>query len=280
MNNNHNAKHDLNQINALLQQSGVVSAGKVNWFAEIDSTNRWLMERPDIHGEVCITELQTAGRGSRGRSWQAPRSSSVLLSIGWTLTLALNANANANASAGLSLVSGLAILDGLHQLGIDSVGLKWPNDLLATGEKHGGKKIGGVLTELKGTNAVVGMGINVNMPPAAHWSEQAPIDSAWIDLKSLGHEVERDELAAALIVSHCHYLPRFCDGGFAQFADEWNRRNVHHGKSVSVSVSVSDGLPNESFSGIVQGADHDGALLIEQNGSQRRLLSGEVTLLR
>ncbi len=265
------SNHNLTRINALLQPAGVVSVGKVHWFERIDSTNNWLLQQQHCHGKVCVAELQTAGRGSHGRSWQAWPASSVLLSIGWRL--------GAAAAAGLSLVSGLAVVASLRRVGVDAVALKWPNDLLVSelgsgaglelglGAKHGGKKLGGVLTELKGAHAVVGIGINVRLPPACR------LAPTWVDLKTLGYEVDRDLLAAALIICHCHYLRRFCAGGFAQFVDEWNQLNAYQGQRVSVE------LPGESVDGIVQGVDHQGALLIQQHGGRRRIFSGQVRRL-
>ena len=249
--------HNLERIDALLRAAGVVCAGKVAWFGEIDSTNSWLMQQRSVHGRVCLAELQTAGRGRRGRSWRAPRSSSVLLSLDWRLA------GSAAAWAGLSLVSGLAVVAGLGRVGVDSVGLKWPNDVIARG-----RKLGGVLTELSGGRCVVGMGINVALPPP----DPALVVPAWIDLKTLGHDVDRDALAAALMVSHCDYLRRFCDHGFAAFVAEWNDLNVHRDRPVSVES------PTESFQGIVRGVDAGGALLIDRDGVRRRMVSGEVSL--
>ena len=254
--------HNPERINALLGEAGVVCAGRVDWFGEIGSTNSWLMAQREIHGRVCIAELQTAGRGRRGRSWRAPRSGSVLLSLGWNLG-GVGGAANADI-AGLSLVSGLAIVDALRGAGVDSVGLKWPNDVMVRGQK-----LGGVLTELSGDHCVVGMGINVAAPPSP---DPAPGDMPRTGLKSLGHPVDRDALAAALIVSHCHYLERFCGGGFAQFVEEWNALNVHRGLRVSVES------PSASFDGIVRGVDRDGALLIDRDGVRRRLISGEASV--
>ena len=269
--------HNLERIDALLRQARVVCAGRVAWFEEIDSTNSWLMKQRqidgenhgdthrDIHGRGCLAELQTAGRGRRGRVWRASRSSSVLLSLGWHL--------GAVACAGLSLVSGLAIIDGLRRTGIDGVGLKWPNDVMS-----GGKKLGGVLTELSGEHCVVGMGINVAMPPD---NDAAADNAPRTDLKSLGHDIDRDALAANLIIAHCHYLQHFCRGGFAQFVTEWNELNVHQGRAVSVCSSAASGSASSSSrscDGIVRGVDRDGALLIDHNGTRRRLISAQVRI--
>ena len=251
--------HSLERIDFLLQRAEAESAGRVTWFEQIDSTNSWLMAQRDIHARVCLTECQTAGRGRRGRVWQAPRASAVLLSIGWDL----GAAAAANAASGLSLVSGLATIDGLRRAGVCSIGLKWPNDLIA----HRGK-LGGVLTELRGAQCVVGVGINVVEPPPSEAQTAHPRT----DLQSLGHDIDRDVLAAQLIAAHCRYLRRFCRHGFARFAGEWNRLNVHRGQLVRVE------LPTESFSGIVRGVDDDGALIVERDGVRRRVISSEASV--
>ena len=254
--------HSLERIDVLLQRAGAESAGRVTWFEQIDSTNSWLMAQRDIHARVCLTEWQTAGRGRRGRVWQAPPTSAVLFSIGWNL------GAAAGAASGLSLVSGLAAVDGLRRAGVCSIGLKWPNDLLA---RHG--KIGGVLTELRGAQCVIGVGINVAEPsPSATPPTGAATAYPRTDLQSLGHDIDRDVLAAHLIAAHCRYLRRFCRHGFAGFAGEWNRLNVHRGQLVRIE------LPTESFSGIVRGVDEDGALIVEQDGVRRRVISSEASV--
>ncbi|MDD9857362.1 MAG: biotin--[acetyl-CoA-carboxylase] ligase [Gammaproteobacteria bacterium] len=249
--------HHPERINALLARAGVAAAGRVSWFGEIDSTNTWLMRQPEVHARVCLAEWQSAGRGRRGRSWRAPRSSAVLLSIGWNL-------GGANA-AGLSLVSGLAVVAALRRAGIHSVGLKWPNDVMVRSGKME-SKLGGVLTELSGTRCVVGVGINVKMPA----SDCAAPGRA--DLQSLGYAADRDQLAADLIIAHCRHLQRFCRLGLAPFVDEWNRLHVHRDRAVSVR------LPRELLHGIARGIDRHGALTIDQDGGRRRIISGQASV--
>lgn len=241
--------HNLARIESLLQQARAACAGRVEWFAEIDSTNDRLMAQPDIHARVCIAELQTAGRGRRGRAWRAPQSGAVLLSIGWRL---------GGGASGLSLVSGLAIADCLRRAGVVGVGLKWPNDVLVAG-----KKLGGVLTELRGAFCVVGVGINVARAPDEFASDAT-------DLTALGYALDRDQLAAELIIAHCCYLEKFCEHGFAPFKDEWNNVNVYR------DVAVTVASPAEEFCGLARGVDDDGALLVEHSGELRRIISGDV----
>ena len=249
-------EHDPKRIDALLRRAGAEAAGRLHWFAETASTNDWLLAQADVHARACLAEAQSAGRGRRGRAWRTAPSGAVLLSLGWSLGGA--------AADGLSLLSGLAAVDALRRAGVGGVGLKWPNDLMA-----GGKKLGGVLVELRGGDCVIGLGVNVMMPPMAREST---------NLQALGYEIDRDALAAGLIISHCSFLRRFCSGGFAQFAGEWQRLNVHRDRAVSVES------PRETFHGVARGIDAAGALLVEQFDAQgqaghvRRVIAGEVSL--
>ena len=268
--------HDPAKIDEILRHAGVVSAGKITWFSEVDSTNNRLMQQRknhDIHGEIHLTERQTAGRGRRGKSWRTARSGGILMSVGWRLGDA--------KPSGLSLVSGLAVVAALREIGVESVGLKWPNDIMANG-----KKLGGVLTEISGGQGVIGVGINVADSPdndtdtaadnstdtGGNNAADTADDLPRTNLKSLGYDVDRDALAAALIISHCRYLTRFCDAGFAQFVAEWNALNIHKDRAVWIQS------PSESFAGIVRGVDADGALLLDADGDRRRLISGDASI--
>ena len=126
----------------------------------IDSTNNYLMQfssdRP--HATVVASNIQTKGKGRRGRAWQAQLGESLTLSILWKFTK------GASQLSGLSLVIGLAIQRTMKKLGIENSYLKWPNDLLMKIEDNF-YKIAGVLIELQGdmesrTNDVIGIGIN------------------------------------------------------------------------------------------------------------------------
>lgn len=247
--------HNPKRIDALLRRAGAECAGKVHWFAEIDSTNSWLMAHRE-HAAVCIAEWQSAGRGRRGKAWRAPPSGAVLLSIGWEL--------GGVPAAGLSLLGGLAGVEGLWRAGVPGVGVKWPNDLVT----HS-RKLGGVLTELRGGYAVIGMGVNVATPPR----ELAA--TLQTDLQLLGYNIDRDLLAAEIIIALCGYLREFCArGGFAPFVEEWNALNIHNRDIVIVQ------LPNETFTGIVTGVDESGALFIDSgdSGGTRRIFSSEARI--
>jgi BirA family biotin operon repressor/biotin-[acetyl-CoA-carboxylase] ligase len=65
--------------------------------------------------------------------------------------------------AHLPLLAALAVVDLARDVGGMSWVIKWPNDVL----DDRGRKVAGILVEAVGRAAVVGIGINVERPPAA-----------------------------------------------------------------------------------------------------------------
>ena len=197
---------------------------------QVDSTNSWLLEKAAGEapsGTVCLAEQQTAGRGRRGRSWISPFGSNIYLSILWRYGLA------PAQLSGLSLAAGLAVVRALEQLGIQGIGLKWPNDVLADG-----CKLAGLLLEVVGeaegpSRVVVGVGVNVRMSA----QQGAGIDQPWTDLASMpdARRYSRNRLAALLIEHLVAMLNAFETQGLAPLLEEWNRYDLLHGRRVIVT---------------------------------------------
>ena len=227
------------------------------------STNRLLMQRQSdigIHGQVVFAEVQTAGRGRLGRQWQSPFAQQLALSVGWEFA------GGVAALEGLSLVVGLAVVDAVAALGVKEAGLKWPNDVLLDG-----KKLAGVLLELSGDatgpcQVVIGIGLNV------HLDDCDLIDQPWTSLRQAGYQVQRNELAAALLDALAKRLKCFAEEGFASLQQDWIARHVYQDQEVSLL-----GL-REGQSGICRGVDAGGALLLEIAGEVKSFNGGEVSL--
>ena len=164
--------------------------------ADIESTNAELMRRAvaGAPGGLCLAaEVQTAGRGRRGRVWHSAFGASLTFSLLWRF------EKGAAHLGGLSLVVGLAMLRALEKLGLrreDAVELKWPNDIVANGAK-----LAGVLIETQGdmlgpSTVVIGIGINVNLNEALKMN----IDQPATDVCALSNEPpSRNRLFAALL---------------------------------------------------------------------------------
>lgn len=129
----------------------------------VDSTNehalRALAAGSAVHGDVFLARRQSAGRGTRGRSWSSPAGGVYLSMVLVTPDL---------PSPGLwTIAGGLAALDVARECGATAA-LDWPNDLVATGEGREPAKLGGVLAESRDLDPsrpphgfVLGMGLNV-----------------------------------------------------------------------------------------------------------------------
>lgn len=244
---------------------GLVSTIEIH--ETIDSTSSHLMSQPAEAlrtGHVCLAERQTAGRGRRGRQWVSPFAGSVYLSLYWRYTL------SPAELSGVSLAAGLAVVRGLEQLGIQGVGLKWPNDIL-----HQHRKLAGLLLEVSGeqsgpSRVVLGLGLNVSMPP----SEAGAIDQPWIDLESLpgGKAISRNHLVAVLLDSLVQILSDFESGGLARLVDEWRRYDLYHGEPVMLRMG------DRLVEGIHRGIDPSGALLLETESGIQLHHGGEVSL--
>lgn len=232
------------------------------------STNDALLAVTDLppgRFDACLAEFQSAGRGRRGRRWLAPFASGLCLSVNWHYR-------DAPAAQGaLSLAAGVAVIRALARLGIADIGLKWPNDIV-----HDGRKLGGILIDLRSEAAgpatvVVGVGLNVRLPPAT-LTALAAEGIAATDLSQLGALPSRSAAIAALIQELVQALEEFGARGLAAFADEWRAADALAGKPVRVLQG------DAAEEGIARGVDADGALLVDTGGGQRRVVSGEVTV--
>ena len=238
---------------------------------EVGSTNDQLYAAsapPPGAPRVLFAELQTAGRGRRGRSWLAPFGSGLTFSVAWTF-----AECPADLSA-LGLALGVASAEALKSVGAAETMLKWPNDIVWRQ-----RKLGGLLLQLKSeaggsASIVAGLGFNVALPAASRVALAVPGATPVADLAEvLGLRVPgRNALAARLVSAMVTALDEFGRAGFAPFAARWAALDSLSGAGVRVSQS---GLLLE---GIALGADRDGALRVDVDGRIERVLSGDVSV--
>ena len=231
---------------------------QVEVIGAVDSTNTRLAAHAPVHGRALVAEAQKAGRGRRGRQWLSPPGG-IYLSLGWHFESGL-----AGLSP-LSLVVGMAAADTLRKTGADTVGVKWPNDLVIDDAK-----LGGCLVEVSGAaegpcQAVIGIGINLQLP------ESAAVDQPWTCLSRHAEGISRNRLVAGLIDRLARDLPQLDASGFDSFAGQWRQFDALAGRTVHVAIAGS-----EHFVGLAQGIDAQGRLLVDHDGRTRALGSGEV----
>ena len=206
----------------------------VRWFAEADSTTRLaaeLVRGGAGDGLVVGADHQTAGRGRRGRIWESRPGSSLLVSVVLRPVPEL-----------VTLAAGLAAAEACEAVAGVPVELKWPNDVIGAGGK-----LGGILCELVGDAAVVGLGLNLGWaPPGA---------------ACLGTDVDRQALLEV-------WLSRL--DAAADVLTRYRSRCATLGRRVRVE------LPAETLEGVAEEVDEAGRLVVDG----RRINAGDVVHLR
>ncbi|MDH5620752.1 MAG: biotin--[acetyl-CoA-carboxylase] ligase [Gammaproteobacteria bacterium] len=262
---------DINAIRRFANDSVKARLANIEAFAEIDSTNTYLMRKPGpAPGTVnlAVTNNQTAGRGRHGKSWLSPPGTGLCMSVAYTF-----ASRPDNLPA-LTLALGLAAIDALQELGASNLELKWPNDLVAMDGK-----LGGILTEVQnqsGTEVTVvaGLGINIDLPGKLDFGLESDWARRTVDLKSVGVALTSHEELAGRMATYL--LQAFADyekSGFAAVAERWSRYDWLLGREITVDTGQTQ------FSGIGAGVADDGALLIDTPESGiRHISSGTIVI--
>ncbi len=238
---------------------------EVKLFEEIDSTNAYLMglaAAGSAHGVLCAAESQSQGRGRRGRLWHSPFAQNIYLSVAWRV------DGGVAQLEGLSLAVGVVISEVLESLGVNGVGLKWPNDIFIDG-----KKLGGVLVELSGDlasdcTAIVGVGLNVQMNDKADSS----IDQPWANLREYGYRGNRNALVGRLAAALLGVLDAYRASGFAAYQQRWNMRSIYR----DVMVKLVSG--STCVTGQMRGVSPRGELLLLKDGKLEPYSGGELSL--
>ncbi|HUQ10156.1 MAG TPA: biotin--[acetyl-CoA-carboxylase] ligase [Steroidobacteraceae bacterium] len=239
----------------------------VEW--TLESTNTKLLDSlPPAAGcaSVVLAEHQTGGRGRRGRSWVAPPGGAVCLSVAWQY-----AELPADLSA-LSLIVGLCAVNALHELGIEGVNLKWPNDLIT---RKG--KLGGILIEMRveaggPVHLVVGIGLNVMLEAEARAAIKAAGNVADDIRAHRDPAPDRNAIVAGILRRLIPALRDFPRHGLKPHLSHWGACDALFDRQVDVENAGA------ITSGIARGIDTHGALLVETPGGVQRFISGEVSV--
>ena len=217
------------------------------------------LARAGERGPLWITaKTQTAGRGRRGNSWVSePGNLFATLLLSEPLPPAL--------APQLSFVAALALHDAVSEAApqlAQTLCLKWPNDLLL-----GGKKLAGILIEGDSDKTfAVAIGIGVNS--ASHPAEtQHPAT----DLAVAGVRIAPERLFEPLVPAMERRLGQWCAGqGFASIRADWLKRAGGLGEQIRVR------LRERELSGVFEGLDDSGRLLLKTESGVTTVTAGEV----
>jgi BirA family biotin operon repressor/biotin-[acetyl-CoA-carboxylase] ligase len=167
----------------------------------------------------------------------------------------------------VSFVAAVALAEALSAVAPKStyVTCKWPNDILMEG-----RKVGGILLESSSSDSgdlhwlVVGMGINI-----ANFPENTEFPATSLVNEGVADVTPQDMLEAVCNRFLC-WLVTWRNLGFAPVRREWLARAHGLGKPVSVH------LAEETLDGVFEDLDAEGALVLRQKDTSRRVTAGEV----
>ncbi len=239
----------------------------VSWYETLGSTNlqaKLDAENGAENGALIVADMQTAGRGRRGRTWNSPPGTNLYF------TLILKPQIAPDQASMLTPLMGLAVAEGIRETCGLQTGIKWPNDVVIDG-----RKVCGILAEMSVERefihyVVVGVGINVGLQS---FPEQVA-DTAVCLQEKCGGKVSRAELLVNVLKAFERYYAVFRKTG-----DLSDLRQMYGNLLVSRDKEVRVLDPKGEYQGIARGINETGELLVEkEDGVVTAVYAGEVSV--
>ena len=222
---------------------------------EVESceSTQGLLDPSMPEGALAVADVQTAGRGRLGRTWEAPPGSAVLASV-------LLKPPPGKPLPQIALVAGVAVADALEELTGLAVQIKWPNDVMLRR-----LKVCGILAEARDGAVVLGIGVNVTQGPGELPERAGSLRT------TTGLEFTRDVVLDAVLEALGARYEQWLEGGLDAVYDGLGPRDFLRGRPVTV----------DGTSGVAELIDRDGRLRIATgHGQSVAVESGEVVYER
>lgn len=232
--------------------------GSTNLQAKLDAENG------AGQGALVVADMQTAGRGRRGRSWSSPPGTNIYF------TLIMKPGLPPDKASMLTPVMGLAVAEGIRRTCALEALIKWPNDVVING-----RKVCGMLAEMSVEQdfihyVVIGVGINVGLQ---EFPEEIASTATCLQ-RECGRKVPRAELLSSVMKEFEEYYEVFQEkGDLSDLMEHYGSLLVNKGREVRVLD------PKGEFQGIARGVNELGELLVERgDGSVTAVYAGEVSV--
>lgn len=255
------------EIRQYLKKRGIVGR-KIRCFDVIDSTNTWLKQAALGEAEdgfAVLADYQTAGRGRMDRTFQSPAGKGIYLSV------LLRPGLPAERLLPVTALAGAAVCDAVERVCGVRPGLKWPNDPVLKE-----KKLCGVLTELvtvPGRDAAVVLGIGINvLQEERDFSPDVAAMATSLSM-ALNRQVDRAELAAALLEELDRMYAALRAGDLTEYREIYRRDCVNLGRQIRLLRDEAE------ETAVAVDIDPQFALVIRRaDGREETVRSGEVSV--
>ena len=263
----------------MLSKSEIASRLKTKWagrqlyyFDSTGSTNtdaKRLGEEGNPHGTVVVADIQTAGKGRRGRSWQ------TLSGTALSFTLLLRPDFVPDKASMITLVMALSVAEAVEEITGAEAGIKWPNDIVMNR-----KKICGMLTEMTMTPemdeiqyVVVGAGINVNNADPEEFEEVVRSTATSLRIET-GKRYNRAQLFNKVLLRFEENYEIFLETlDLSGLRERYQKHLLNRG----AQVRVLD--PAGEYTGTAEGIDAHGELIVvRDDGVRIPVYAGEVSV--
>ena len=253
-------------------------------YDKIDSTNeeaKRLAQKGAVHGTVVWAKTQQAGRGRRGRPWVS-ETGNLFCSFIIKSGIAKPGRSLAEISQ-LSFATAVGVADALSQVSTSQISTgaaeapeiqrpiqcqiqcKWPNDILIDGRKTAGILLETVIgSQSKLEGVIAGVGVNVEHFPNGTEFPATSLQAEGVVGVPLSSVLE------AICLHFSKWLAVWENEGFQAIRLAWLEKAFGLGKPISVR------LPSETCSGVFEGLDPHGALILNDNGTRRHIAAGDV----
>jgi BirA family biotin operon repressor/biotin-[acetyl-CoA-carboxylase] ligase len=233
----------------------MIIGSKFYRLTEVDSTNDYVKQiiNDAPEGTVVIADVQTAGKGRKGRKWYSPEG-------GIWMSVLLDHCDNCM----MPLTAAIAICEAFEPYEIQ-LGIKWPNDLLLNR-----KKVAGVLTEIVDERAILGIGINLNV---RHFPDDLAEKASSILVETKKH-LDTQTLYQYL----CQCVDRnyrfLKEDKVDELLEKWRAYSIMIGRDIMVE------LPERVVMGRVLDIDQHGALIVlRADYGIEHIIAGDCRLL-
>lgn len=245
---------------------------KLYYLESTGSTNtdaKRLAEEGEPHGTTIVANMQTAGKGRRGRTWQSPAGANTYF------TILLKPDFSPDKASMLTLVMALSVAEAIEEITGLKADIKWPNDIVV----HK-KKVVGMLTEMSTTPemdeiqyVVIGVGTNVNYDSPEDFPEELRPTATSLRMEA-GHLINRAALTERMLARFEVNYEKFEETlDLSGLMDSYEKHLIN----VGAQVRVLD--PAGEYTGISRGINAVGELLVEkENGETINVYAGEVSV--